>query len=152
MTYAAADARQELLDTLAHAIDELAYALACLGEAYERLDEVNAERLEDGIFRAVQLGFGRAQRTHAEFAARHRLRAYVAEQASPVATSGGATAMIEQAVEAVGVASADLAELQDSPLMVDVGDQGLRAGPAGVREQVDGLPSRARELTRTLGR
>ncbi len=152
MAYAAADARQQLLDTLAEAIDELAYALACLGEAYERLDEVNAERLEDGIFRAVQLGLGRAQRTHADFAGRYGLTAHRAAPASPGVATNGATGFIEQAVEAVGAASADLADLQDSPLTIEVGDEGLRAGLATVREQLDGLPSRARELTRTLGR
>ena len=39
MTYVAAEARQQLLDTLAEATDALARALAALGAAYELLDE-----------------------------------------------------------------------------------------------------------------
>ena len=38
MAYVSAEARQELLDTIADAIDELGVALAALGEAYEQLE------------------------------------------------------------------------------------------------------------------
>jgi hypothetical protein len=37
-------------------------------------------------------------------------------------------------------------------LPVEVGDAELRAGLAEVRQVIDTLPSRARELTRVLGR
>ena len=38
MTYVAAEARQQLLDTVAEATDRIGFALAALGEAYEQLD------------------------------------------------------------------------------------------------------------------
>jgi hypothetical protein len=37
-------------------------------------------------------------------------------------------------------------------LPVEVGDAALRSGLADVRDRVRGLPERARELLRTLGR
>ena len=73
MPYTTAEARQQLLDALAQATDEIGLALALLGEAYDRLDEHAAERLERELFRPVQIAYGRAQRTHAEFAQRHGL-------------------------------------------------------------------------------
>jgi hypothetical protein len=41
--------RQQLLDGLGEAIDEIASALASLGEAYEQRDEQKAEELEQGL-------------------------------------------------------------------------------------------------------
>ena len=73
MTYDAAAARQNLLDTVAAAIDDLAVALAALGGAYDLLDEHNADLLEEELFRPVQTAYGRAQRTHAAFAERSGL-------------------------------------------------------------------------------
>jgi len=55
-------------------------------------------------------------------------------------------------VAAAGRADAVLAELQDSLLPVEVGDQELRASLADLRELVAAFPQRARELLRTLGR
>jgi len=152
MAYATSEARQQLLDTVAEAADELGFALACLAEAYEKLDEHNGDRLEQGFFRPVQLAYGRAKRTHGEFAARHGLAGRDFEQPSAGVSSSGATGFIERAVEAVGEADRALAELQDSMLPVEAGDEALRAELAAVRERVAGLPERARELRRTLGR
>ena len=45
MAYTTAEARQQLLDDLAHAVDEIGVALAALGGAYELLDEHTADRL-----------------------------------------------------------------------------------------------------------
>ena len=39
MPYTTADARQQLLDTIAEAADRLGAAVSSLSEAYERLDE-----------------------------------------------------------------------------------------------------------------
>ncbi len=64
MGYTTAEARQQLLDTVAAATEDIAFALAALGEAYELLDEHNAENLERDLFRPVQLAYGRAQRTY----------------------------------------------------------------------------------------
>jgi hypothetical protein len=152
MAYGTSEARQQLLDTLAEAADALGFALACLAEAYDKLDEHNGDRLEQELFRPVQLAYGRAKSTHAEFAARHGLRSRTFEQQSAGVSPRGAPGFVEQAVEAVAEADRVLAELQDSMLPVEAGDTELRAGLTAVREQVRGLPGTARELLRTLGR
>ena len=152
MAYTNAQARQQLLDTVAEAIDELSSALASLGEAYERLDEHTAERLEQELFRPVQVAYGRAQRTHAEFADRAKLPRRVFEPANPGAPSQGVKGLIDGALDAVGRADATLATLQDSMLPVEVGDADLRAGLQEVRSLIGPLRGRARELLRTLGR
>jgi len=100
----------------------------------------------------VQTAYGRARRTHAEFARRHGLPARTFEAAAPGAPSLGAKGFIDGAVVAVARAEAGLAALQDSLLPVEVGDAELRAGLASVREALSGVPRSARELVRTLGR
>ena len=67
------NARQWLLDGLAAATDQLGQALSALGAAYEQLDEQQGERLEQALFRPAQRAYGRARRSHAEFAGRHGL-------------------------------------------------------------------------------
>jgi hypothetical protein len=152
MPYATADARRQLLDTLADSIDSLARALASLSEAYELLDENSAERLEQALFVPVQLAYGRAQRTYADFAARHDLPARTFAPSVAGAPGHGVKGFLDSAVQAVGEANGTLATLQDSMLPVEVGDAQLRAGLGQVREQIDGLGARARELVRTIGR
>jgi hypothetical protein len=152
MAYTTAEARQELLDTLAQAANELGFASACLTEAYEQLDEDNADRLEQECFRPVQMAYGRAKRTHTEFASRHGLEAAAFEQQPTGLASHGAAAFIARAVEAVGAADHNLAGLQDSMLPVEAGDEELRAGLKTVRESLAGLPGKAREFLRGLGR
>jgi hypothetical protein len=152
MAYAISEARQQLLDTVAEAIDELAFALACVGEAYEQLDDSNRERLEEGLFRSVQAAYGGAKRTHAEFAARHELPVGTFEQPSAGAPSTGVAGFLGSAVEAVGAADRALASLQDSMLLVDAGDEALRAGLTAVRSKLGDAPEQAQQLTRTLGR
>jgi hypothetical protein len=151
MAYAAREARQELLDDVAAAIDRLAIALAALGAAYERLDEQTADRLEEALFRPTQTAYGRARRTHAGFAARHGLPGRTFAVASAGAPSQDARALIDRAVEAIAESDMILADLQDSMRPVEVGDAELRAGLAAVRELLGALPERARGLTRTLG-
>ena len=73
MTYRTSDARRDLLERVAEATDDLGVALAALGAAYEQLDTNTADRLEEQLFRPVQLAYGRARRTHAGFAERHGL-------------------------------------------------------------------------------
>jgi hypothetical protein len=152
MTYTAAEAKQQVLDVLAVAAEELDSALALLGEAYEHLDEHAAEVLEAELFRPVQLAYGRTKRTHNEFAARSELPSRTFESAPAVAPGNGVKELIDAAVEAAGKADAALVELQDSMLPVEVGDAELRAGVSAVRELVGGLRGRAREVVRTLGR
>lgn len=152
MTYTNAQAREQLLESIRQAIEELGLALASLGEAYEQLDEQSAERLEGELFRPVQLAYGRAQRTYAEFAARHDLPSQTFESASPGAPSKGVKVFLDGAVDAVGRADLTLASLQDSMLPVEVGDVELRAGLEEVRTLLGALPRQARQFVRTLGR
>jgi hypothetical protein len=152
MAYDAAQARQELLDDVAAAIDQIGVALAALGEAYEQLDEVTADRLEDELFRAVQTAYGRAQRTHSGFAQRHALPVATFAPATDPHPSTGVKGLIEGAVGAAASADHLIAELQDSLRPVDVGDAELRAGLSEVRRLLDGLPGRARRFVSVLGR
>ena len=152
MPYTTADARQQLLDTLAEATDKLAAAVAAVSEAYERLDERNADSVEQTLFRPVQSAYGRAQRAHAAFAERHGLPARTFEPAIAGAPSLGARGFLDSAVAAVGDADRLLGTLQDSMLPVEVGDIALRADLERIRSLLDGLGARTRELERTLGR
>jgi hypothetical protein len=152
MAYTTSEARQELLDTLAAAADDLGFASACLAEAYEQLDEYNGDRLEDQAFRPVQMAYGRAKRTHTEFAGRYGLEPGSFEQQAAGLPSLGAAVLVERAVEAAGAADRTLAALQDSMLPVEAGDAELRAGLMAVREPLSGLAGRAREFLRGLGR
>jgi hypothetical protein len=152
MAYVTNEARQDLLDGIADAIDEIGVALAALGGAYELLDEHTADRLEEELFRPVQVAYGRARRTHTGFAERYGLPTRTFEPSIPGVASQGVKSFLETAVDAVAEADMALAELQDSMRPVEVGDAELRAGLAEVRELVSVLRGRARELVRTLGR
>jgi hypothetical protein len=152
MPYTTAEGRQELLDELARAVDRLGFALAALGAAYEQLDERNADRLEDELFGPVQIAYGRAKTTHSRFAERHGLPGRTFETPDAGLPSTGAKGFIDEAVQAVAEADGTLAELQDSGLPAEVGDVQLREALRDVRELLDGVRQRARELERTLGR
>jgi len=151
VSYTTAEGRQQLLDDLAEAIDQLSVAIAALGEAYEQLDEQTGDALEAQLFRPLQLAYGRAQRGHAAFAQRAGLagRTFAPAAAPPAARTAE---LIEQTVERILDADEIVSELQDSLLPVEVGDPEIRAELSGLREALDPLPRRARELTRTLGR
>jgi hypothetical protein len=146
------EGRRDLLAQLADAADELGLALACLSEAYELLDDATADRLEKEMFRPVQVAYGRAKRTHTEFATRSGLARRAFEQQSGGAPSQGAKALIENGVEASEHADAMLASLQDSLLPTEFGDPELRAALANVRELIGPVPLNARRLLNTLGR
>src|SRR5438874_7814946 len=118
MVQTTAEARQQLLDTLAEATDQIGFALAALGAAYEQLDESSADELEEKLFRPVQLAYGRARRTHSEFANRYGLTSRNFEPRSPGLASIGAKGFIDSAVVAVGRADTALSTLQDSMLPV----------------------------------
>src|ERR687894_2297474 len=152
MAYIAGEARQELLDTLGEAIEHMASALAALGEAYEQLGTVPADRLEEELFRPVQAAYGRAKRTHAGFAQRQGLPARTFVPADPGLPSTGIRGFVDSAVDSAAEADAVLVELQDSMMPVEVGDAELRAGLAEVRELLGDVRARAREFVRTLGR
>ena len=152
MAYITSQARRELLETVAEAIDELSVALAALGAAYEQLDEQSGDRLEEELFRPVQLAYGRARRTHTAFAQRHGLPERAFEPAAPGHPSQGVKGFIESAIESVAAADVELVALQDSMLPVEVGDPELRAGLAEVRAQLADLPGRGRRFMSLFGR
>jgi len=146
-----AEARQEILDALAAAADDIGFALSSLGAAYDELDDRAADRLEEELFRPVQAAYGRARRTHSGFAERRGLPARTFEAQTPGVASGGARGRIDRAVEAVREADAALAELQDSMMPIEYGDAELRAGLAETRELLGELPGRAGARVRPLG-
>jgi hypothetical protein len=152
MAYVSSEARQQLLDAVAQAVDEMALALAALGEAYDQLDEHTADRLEEELFRPLQVAYGRAQRTHAAFAQRHGLPGRTFAPGTPRAASRGVKGFLDDAVEAIGAADGTLVTLQDSMMPVEVGDAELRAGLSDVRSLLGPLPGRARQLVRVFGR
>jgi hypothetical protein len=152
VTYVSAEARQELLDTIGDAAEDIGAALAALGEAYEQLDERSADRLEEQLFRPIQSAYSRATRTYSGFAERHGLATRAFEQASLGLPSTGVKGFIEAAVESVERADGDLVELQDSMRPVEVGDAELRAGLGEVRELLSHVRANAREFVRTFGR
>jgi hypothetical protein len=152
MAYSTDDARRDMLDAIADAIEDLGRALAALGAAYELLDEHKGDELESALFGPVQVAYGRARRTHAEFARRHGLPERTFTAPEPGAPSTGLKGYVEGATAAVTSAEATLVTLQDSMMPIEVGDAELRAGLADVRELVADVPQRARALVRTFGR
>jgi hypothetical protein len=152
MAYTTAEGREQVLADLAVAVEQIAESLAALGEAYEQLDEQHADVLEEQLFRPVQSAYGRAKRTHSEFAARSGLRTKSFAAHTPGPQSQSVQALIERAADAAHDADQSIAELQDSMLPVEVGDPELRAGLSQVRETLSTVPSRARGLVRTVGR
>ena len=152
MAYTSAEARQELLDAFAEAIEHIGVAIAALGAAYEQLDEHNADRLEAELFGPVLVAYGRAKGTHAQFASRHGMTSLPFDEPSPGLPSTGVKGFIDSAVNAVAQADSALSALQDSSLPTEVGDEELRAAVTDVRERLSGVRQRARELERTLGR
>lgn len=152
MAYTTAEGREQILSDLAVAIDQIADALACLGEAYERLDEQHGDVLEEQLFRPVQSAYGRAKRTYADFASRSRLRARPFSDGSFGGHTPPVQDLIERAADAAYDADQSIADLQDSMLPVEVGDPELRAGLSQTREILATVPRRARGLVRTVGR
>jgi hypothetical protein len=152
MAYDTQEARAELLESIAEAADELGAALAAPGAAYEQLDEASADRLEERLFRPVQVAYGRAQRTYAGFAERHGLATRAFAQRTAGLPSQGVRGFLERALDAVAEADQLLVELQDSMRPVEIGDPELRAGLAEVRELVGDLSARGSDFLRTLGR
>ena len=152
MVITTAESRARIAEDLATAAERLAAAAAALGDAYERLDQATADRLEDELYAPIQRASGRARRAHGEFCGRFGLEPR--ELATPPASAGGhpPKALIDTAVGAVGDATHVLAALQDSGHPVEAGDEELRSVLVEIRRLVEGVPGRARELERSLGR
>jgi hypothetical protein len=152
MAYTSESARRQLLDELAQAVEQLGIAIAALGEAYDEVDERTADVLEQQLFRPVQGAYGRARRTHTEFAARHQLPARQFDSGSPGLHTGDPRVYIDRAIEATERADQVIAEMQDSLLPVEVGDRELRDGLSETRELIAPVPAHGRQLLRTIGR
>ena len=152
MAYVTAEARQELLDTIAEAATELGTALASVAVAYEELDEDSGDALEEQVFRPLNLALGRAKRTVTEFADRHAMTApdMPAGHAGP--PSRGTRGHLEDAADHMRAAEDILTELQDSLSPVEVGDPPLRAGLAEVRERLEPLPGTTEHFVSRFGR
>ena len=146
------EARGKILDDLAAAIDQIALAVACLGEAFELLSVSSADRLEAELFRPVQKAYARGQQAHSRFAERSTGATRAFELPSAGRPSQGAKAFINRAVEASGHADHMIAELQDSMLPIEFGDPELRSGLSEARALLEGVPLSARSFLRTLGR
>jgi len=146
------EARTQILEDLAAANDQLALAMACLGEAFELLDVMSAETMEDTLYRPVQKAYGRGKRTHAQFAERVGLPGDVFDPPAAGRTSQGARAFVERATEAGAEADRRLADLQDSMLPIEAGDAELRAGLSEIRELLAEIPTASQRFLSTLGR
>ena len=146
------ESRERILGDLASAENQLALASACLSEAYELLTVAPADRLEAELFAPVQKAFGRCKRTASQFAERTGMEMVTAEPQLAGRPSQGVRSFVDRAVAASGEADLILAELQDSMLPIEAGDPELRSGLAEVRNLLAGLPTKAREFHRTLGR
>jgi hypothetical protein len=152
MAYTSESARAQLLDELGEAVDQLAVGLASLGEAYEQVDEHTAELLEEQLFRPVQGAYGRARRTHSEFAQRYGLSAREFDGGSSGTHTVDPRVYLERAITAIEQADHVIAEMQDSMLPVEVGDRELRDGLTQTRELIADAPAHGRQLLRTIGR
>lgn len=151
MSYTAQSGREQILEDVASAAEELGKALAALGEAYEHLDEQTGERMEQALFRPLQSAYGLLKRTHAEFGERYGLGGREFPPA-PEPLPGDPRRMVDAAAEAIQTADETLAGLQDSLLPVEVGDEALRAGLSQVRVLLGPLPGISARLVQMFGR
>jgi len=151
VSYTNASGRQQILDDVADAADQLSLALAVLADAYEHLAEHAADRAEETVFRPLQAAYGQLKRTHSEFAGRYGLPGREFRTADP-GLPGDPRAQLGRVADAAAAADEILAELQDSLLPVEVGDEQLRAGLSGARTLIANVPAASDELVRTIGR
>ena len=152
MAYTTESARRQLLDELADAVDQLGIAISALGEAYDEVDERTGDVLEQELFRPVQGAYGRARRTHSDFAQRHQLPGREFPDGSPGLHSADPRVYLERAIDATEQADHLIAEMQDSLLPVEVGDRELRDGLTETRELISLVPLHGRQLLSRIGR
>ena len=152
MAISTAEARRQILDDLAAALDQIGLALALLGEAVEQLAVDPADRLEADLYRPVQRAYGRGQRTYAQYAQRVGLSGDTFQPPSETPSSQGTRELIQKMAAAVTDADRRIAELQDSMLPIEFGDGELRTGLSEVRELLEKVPAQAGLFLRDLGR
>ena len=146
------EAKEEILEDLANAIEQIALAAGRLGDAYELLPSSAADRLETELFRPTQKALGRSKRAHAHFAEQSGIAPRSFEPPAAGARSQGVKGFLEQALTAAADGERRIAALQDSALPTEFGDPELRAGLSEVRALLATVPGAAREFLRTLGR
>src|SRR4051794_39710560 len=122
------EARQQILDDLAGALDQLGLAVASLSEAFEQLAVDPADKLEADLYRPVQRAYGRGKRTHAQFAERVNLSGDTFEPPSAGPSSQGVKELIQRMAAALADADRRVAELQDSMLPIEAGGAEVPAG------------------------
>ena len=127
-------------------------ALTALGAAYEQLDEATGDRLEEELFRPVQVAFGRARRTDTGFAERHGLDPRLRRADRPACPRRASAGFVERAQDAAAEADDDPVRAPGLDAPVEFGDAELRAGLADVREHLADVSTRSRELIRIFGR
>ena len=152
MAYTSAEARQELLDGLAAAIEPNRFCAGGSRRGVRATRRAQRREVEAELFGPVQLAYGRAKSMHARFAERHGIPSRTFATPSPGIPSIGAKGFIDSAVNAAAEADSALSALQDSSLPTEVGDVELRASLTEVRDLLGDVRQRARELERTLGR
>jgi hypothetical protein len=152
VTFSTAEARDRIIGDLEAAEEELGFAVAALGEAFEALPEGSADRLENELFRPVQKAYVRTKRTRTGFAQRVARETDEPEPKPVGPPSQGAKGFIQQAAGAAIQADQILAELQDSMMPVEGGDAELRAGLSEIRELLSPIRVSAATFLRTLGR
>jgi hypothetical protein len=152
LAYTNLEGREGLLEALAESAEQVGAALEYLGAAHERLDDMNADRLEEQIFGSVQRAYAAARRAYSGFAGRHDLQSRSFDAPAVPPGSLKAAELIEMAANEAEGADEMLAGLQDDQALVEVGDVELRTGVAEVRQALSEVPGRARGLLRTLGR
>src|SRR5215212_327392 len=113
------EARQQILDDLAGALDQLGLAVASLSEAFEQLAVDPADKLEVDLYRPVQRAYGRGKRTHAQFAERVGLSGDSFQPPAAGVSSQGVKSFVQRAVAAALDADRRVAELQDSMLPIE---------------------------------
>src|SRR5436305_1672067 len=114
MTCNAQEARVQMLQDVAEALEDLGRCVAALGEAYEQLDERTGDELEQTMFRPAQHAYGLGQRVLSGFAERHRLPPRTPQATGPGAHAADPRVYVERAVSAAEAADERLAALQDS--------------------------------------
>ena len=152
MSFTTAEARDRIIGDLEAAEEELGFAVASLGEAFEALPEGSADRLEGDLFRPVQKAYARTKRTRTGFAQRVARETDEPEPKPVGPPSQGAKGFVQEAAGAAGQADLILSELQDSMMPVEGGDAELRAGLSEIRELLAPVRMSAATFLRTLGR
>ncbi len=152
MAITSSEARQQILDELAEAIERIGFAAGRLGEAYEELSTGAADRMEAELYMPVQKAFGRGKRAYTQYAERSGLGVRTFGPGQLGVPSHGARGWIEEAVEAAASADHQISDLQDSELAIEFGDPELRAGLSETRELLSRVPGASATFLRSFGR